>query len=199
LSLIQGFYFLKLFGDCVFYDINIAFSEKLPTFNIEIIPFIMKGWKLLLHFFVMILMIMKNLIKTGLIVSAVIAFASCGKYEFEEVKPACSETAQQPAQNEQERSFDLGSTEDSGNLLADRDKCKKCHTTSGKTMGIDWTAPYMTDSRYSSIEELINNYDFVNDVHLPKDAQKSGQTAISDEQKNELITYLKDLEINSNK
>lgn len=134
---------------------------------------------------------MKNLIKIGFIVSAVIAFASCEKTEFDSAVP-CDQQNQQTT-----KAFHLGTIEDiGGNLLADRDKCKKCHTATGKTMGLDWSAPYMSDNRYNSIEELIDNYDFENNVHLVKGTQKSGQTAISEEQKNELISYLKSLEKN---
>jgi hypothetical protein len=130
---------------------------------------------------------MRNLAKTGLIIAATIAFASCQKTEFNSVVP--SEPAQQS-----NKSYHVESIDDlNGNLLADRDKCKKCHTAAGKTMGIDWTAPYMSDGRYNSIEELIDNYDFVNDIHLMSGTAKADQSTISDEQKNELISYLKNL------
>lgn len=132
---------------------------------------------------------MKNLVKISLFTSAVLAFASCQKTEFDSVVPACDQT---------EQTYKLhhsGSVDDeteSGDLFTDKDKCKKCHTTSGR-LSIDWTAPYMSDNRYGSIEELINNFDFVNNVHLPKAANKN-TSGISEEQKAGLITYLKTLQ-----
>jgi len=130
---------------------------------------------------------MKNLVKISLITSAVLALASCQKTEFASVAPAYDQT---------EPSYKLhhtGAGDDDGeDLFTDKDKCKKCHTTSGR-LSIDWTAPYMSDNRYSSIEELVNNFDFINNVHMPKTAHKTSP-GISEEQKEKLITYLKTLQ-----
>jgi hypothetical protein len=131
---------------------------------------------------------MKNLVKTGIIAAAVIAFASCQKTEFDSVVPATEEKQQTF------KAYHVGSEDLNGNLLADRDKCKKCHTSTAKAMGLDLTAPFMADNRYSSIEELVNNYDFVNNVHLPAGAAKANQSAVTEEQKTQLINYLKSLE-----
>lgn len=94
---------------------------------------------------------------------------------------------------------DIGTT-----LFTDKDKCKKCHggTTVGKSlsMEINWDAPYSTNAGvYNTIEELINNYDFVNNVHLPKNAalaNKVTDAGITTEQKQQLIIYLKGLAVN---
>jgi hypothetical protein len=133
---------------------------------------------------------MKKLINISLISAAVIALASCQKTEFDSVVPAS-------AQTEHTYKTHVGSNDDgSGDLFTDKDKCKKCHTTSGRLMGIDWNPPYMSDNRYSSIEELVNNFDFVNNVHKPKTAGKKSPVTIgiTEEQKAGLITYLKSLE-----
>ena len=86
------------------------------------------------------------------------------------------------------RSYHDGSDDGSG-IFTDRDKCKKCHT--GRTMDINWTAPYMSDNRYESIRELINDYDFENNVHtLTNQPLKGGVTS---NQKEALINYLSQL------
>ncbi|MCW3103613.1 MAG: hypothetical protein JWO09_2053 [Bacteroidetes bacterium] len=132
---------------------------------------------------------MKNLVKISLITSAVLAFASCQKTEFASVAPAYEQTEQTY------RLHHTGSGDgtDGEDLFTDKDKCKKCHTTSGRLI-INWTAPYMADNRYSSIEELINNFDFVNNVHMPKTIGYKNSHGISEEQKASLITYLKTLQ-----
>jgi hypothetical protein len=132
---------------------------------------------------------MKNLVKISLVSIAVIAFASCQKTEFDSVTPVASE------QNNQTFKYH-GTVEDmgSGDLFTDKDKCKKCHTSTSRSMGLDWTAPYMSDNRYSSIEELIENFDFVNEIHLPVNSSKNNLQGISEKQKSDLITYLKNLQ-----
>lgn len=133
---------------------------------------------------------MKNLINIGLITLVVIAFASCQKTEFN--SPALSSAkSEQPTYKTYHGDADEF---DNGGFFTDKDKCKRCHTTSGKTMGVNWVPPYMSDNRYNSIEELVDNFDFVNNIHLQKGAIKVKQT-ISDEQRAELIAYLKTLEV----
>jgi len=128
---------------------------------------------------------MKNLVKFSFVLFAALAFSSCGKTEFANVTP---DTAGNVATK-------IHHTEDaddnsSGDLFTDKDKCKKCHSAP-KLMGIDWTAPYMSDNRYSSIEELVNNFDFVNNVHVNFSLRSIGTSSISAAQKQELINYLK--------
>ncbi|HEX8515036.1 MAG TPA: hypothetical protein VF868_02470 [Bacteroidia bacterium] len=131
---------------------------------------------------------MKNIVKSGVLAAVVIAFASCQKTEFNSVAPV--DAQETPVF----RVLGGESTEGTdGNLLSDRDKCKKCHTAGSKTMGLDLNAPFMPDNRYGSIEELVNNFDFVNNVHLPVNALRSNPT-ISEEQKAGLISYLKSLQ-----
>jgi hypothetical protein len=130
---------------------------------------------------------MKTLIKTG-IVAIVIAFSSCQKTEFASVAP------DNAVASDQNRVFHpISPDAGTGNLLADKDKCKKCHTSTSRSMDLDLNAPFMSDNRYSSLEELINNFDFVNNVHLPKGTIQRTENTISKEQKDKLIQYLKDL------
>jgi cytochrome c553 len=131
---------------------------------------------------------MKHLVKISLAVCTIIALASCEKTEFDSVKPANAGT-EQTYKTHQAGDDDSNS----GDLFTDKDKCKKCHSTGGRSMEIDWTTPFMSDHRYNSIEELIENFDFVNDVHLPKGSMKPGQSGISEEEKAALISYLEAL------
>jgi len=130
---------------------------------------------------------MKNLIKAG-IVAVVIAFTSCQKTEFASVAP------ENVSSTDQNKIFHAAAPDAGGdNLLADKDKCKKCHTSTSRSMGLDLNAPFMSDNRYSSLEELIDNFDFVNYVHLAKGTVQKTENLISREQKDKLIQYLKDL------
>jgi hypothetical protein len=140
-----------------------------------------------IHSSILIFSRMKNLIKTG-IVAIVIAFTSCQKTEFASVAP------ENESPTDQNRIFHAITPDaETGNLLADKDKCKKCHTSTSRSMGLDLNAPFMSDNRYSNLEELINNFDFVNNVHLPKGIIQRTENVISKEQKDKLIQYLKDL------
>lgn len=128
----------------------------------------------------------------------VLAFASCRKTEFDSVVPS-------NAADKNVKSYHDGSNGDDGTdaglgttLFTDKDKCKKCHggTTGGKMVQIDWRAPYMANGEYNSIEELIDNYDFVNNVHMNKAGvytAKVQQAGITPEQKQALVDYLKTL------
>ncbi|MDF2438836.1 MAG: hypothetical protein K0Q95_3212 [Bacteroidota bacterium] len=131
---------------------------------------------------------MKNLVKLTLLFSTIIALTSCRKTEFNSVTPS---TAQNTP------SYKLvhdGSANDPGGVLfTEKDKCKKCHTSS-RTMDLNWSAPYMSDNRYSSIEELVSNYDFVKNEHIKKGDSRPRQNTISAEETDELISYLKSLE-----
>ena len=129
---------------------------------------------------------MKNSVKFSFVLFAALAFAGCGKTEFADVSPG---TAGNINTTKTFHSGDL-SDADPGGLFTDKDKCKKCHSAP-KLMGIDWSAPYMSDGRYNSIEDLINNFDFVNNVHLPVTTRKSyAIPTISEEQKQDLLIYL---------
>jgi|SRR6218665_27614 len=128
---------------------------------------------------------MKNLVKFSLITIAAFALASCGKTEFEDVTPGTAGNVNAVKIHHTGDDGDIDGTD----LFTDKDKCKKCHAAP-KLMGIDWSAPYMSDNRYASIEELVNNFDFVNNVHFNASTRKVVQN-ISEEQKQELINYLK--------
>lgn len=119
---------------------------------------------------------MKTFLKTGLITFLILALAGCQKTELLPV-PADTQESNYKAHEYQ----NLNPAE----LFTDKDKCKKCHT---KTM-VDWDAPFMSDKRYNSIEELIADFDFVNYVHLSNSEQNSFR-GISDEKKQEVIDYL---------
>jgi hypothetical protein len=129
---------------------------------------------------------MKSLLKFSLLSFAVIAFASCQKTEFDSVSPVAADNLP---------SYKLvhDGTDADGNMFTDKDKCKKCHTSS-RLADIVWNAPYMSDNSYLNLEELIANYDFVNNVHLKKGEPKPKQNDISAEEKDELLSYLKSLE-----
>ncbi|MCW3084907.1 MAG: hypothetical protein JWP12_2273 [Bacteroidetes bacterium] len=139
---------------------------------------------------------MKNLVKISLVCVTILAFASCRKTDFDDVTPG-------NVSNHTTKLYHDGSTDDSnvgGTMFTDRDKCKKCHggtTASGKSLDINWKAPYMSNGEYASIEELVNNFDFVNDVHLRKSDANSlaskTPAGITTEQKQQLIDYLKNL------
>jgi hypothetical protein len=132
---------------------------------------------------------MKNLIKFSFVLFVVLAFASCGKTEFENISPAAGGNVD----NVNVAKIHEGDADgDTGELFTDKNKCKKCHS-SAKAMGIDWKAPYMSDGRYANIEELINNFDFVNNVHYKTAAVKDVQAVISEDQKQALIAYLKSM------
>lgn len=116
---------------------------------------------------------------------AALAFASCGKTEFENVSPNTAGNVNATKIHHTGDNDDIDGTD----LFTDKDKCKKCHSAP-KLMGIDWSAPYMSDNRYGSIEELVNNFDFVNNVHVNAATRKVTQ-AVSETQKQDLINYLK--------
>lgn len=132
---------------------------------------------------------MKKLFKIYFVIVAVVALSSCRKTEFASVIPSSSQDTHTPAY----KSFhETGSSD--GSYFVDKDKCKKCHTGS-RTMGIIWQAPYMSDNSYSNLEELVNNYDFVNNVHLKKNTPKeAGVSSIPDSEKAALLNYLKTFE-----
>jgi hypothetical protein len=129
---------------------------------------------------------MKNLLKLTFLFSTILALTSCRKTEFNSVSPSVGIDA--PTVKVHEGS----GTNPDGTLFTDKDKCKKCHTTTSRTMGIVWSAPYMSDNSYLNIEELVANYDFANNVHLKKGNSKNN--SVSSEEMQELISYLKQLE-----
>lgn len=144
---------------------------------------------------------MKTLIKISLISAAVIAFASCQKTEFSSFEN-CETSNNVSSENSTQtdptnKAHEIVADDASGNLIGDKDKCKRCHTSTSRTMGLDLNPPFMSDNRYSSIEELINNYDFINDVHLPMTSAKQG--TVSNEERDALISYLKALAAVANK
>lgn len=145
---------------------------------------------------------MKTIVKISLISAAVIAFASCQKTEFSSFENVEMPQSVSPENcyletNTTTRAHEIVADDPSGNLLGDKDKCKRCHTSTSRTMGLDLNPPFMSDNRYNSIEELINNYDFINDVHLPVTSAKQG--TVSNEQREALISYLKTLAAVANK
>ncbi len=145
---------------------------------------------------------MKNIVKISLVCATILAFASCRKTDFDDVTPGNTS-------NHTTKLYHDGSTDDGsgstggGGIFTDRDKCKKCHgggtTSSGKSLEINWQAPYMSNGEYASIEELVNNFDFVNYVHLRKNNATTNalvsktQAGITPEEKQQLIDYLKNL------
>jgi hypothetical protein len=133
---------------------------------------------------------MKNLIKISLVFITAILLGSCEKSDLAPIQPAAGSQS-----TLSQKTFHTVADFDGGELFTDKDKCKKCHTAAGKSMGITWEAPYMSDNRYNSIEELINNFDFVNNVHMNVSSEKTAQETISEDRKIELISYLKSLEI----
>jgi hypothetical protein len=131
---------------------------------------------------------MKNLVKAGLIFFSIIAFAGCQKTELIPVSDASSTSTGNF------KHYEAISDIVDGASFTDKDKCKKCHTGKGKSMGINWEAPYMSDNRYNTIEELINDFDFINNVHRTTlNLNEKDAPEITDEQKQELIDYLKSL------
>jgi hypothetical protein len=143
---------------------------------------------------------MKTLIKISLISAAVVAFASCQKTEFSSFENCNAPENVYPenciTETNLTRAHEVIS-DVSDNLIGDKDKCKRCHTSTSRTMGLDLNPPFMSDGRYNSIEELINNYDFINDVHLPVTSAKQG--TVSNEQRDALISYLKSVAPVANK
>ena len=135
---------------------------------------------------------MKTLIKFGFVIYAALTFAGCGKTEFDNVAPDTAGNTNQTLKYN--HSGDMGT---GGDLFVDKDKCKKCHSAP-KAMGIDWNAPYMGDSRYSSIEELINDFDFINNVHGRFVNGRAGNPTISEAQKQDLIRYLESIAAEAN-
>lgn len=133
---------------------------------------------------------MKNLVKISCVAFAVIAFASCRKTEFSGVTPSTGSAATVDYSTKAYHDGSLNVGDGGTDLLADKDKCKKCHGNA-RTMDLDWNAPYMADGRYSSLEELIDNFDFVNEVHLPVGATKT--STISKEQRQSLLSYLESI------
>lgn len=133
---------------------------------------------------------MKILIKTfclGVVMSLVIT--SCRKTDLAPISPVGN------VSDSQYRTYGAISDIDGENIFTDKNKCKKCHT--GKSMSIDWNAPYMSNNHYNTIEELIANYDFVNNVHLLSGERSRIQAGISEYEKQDLIVYLKSLALNS--
>lgn len=127
---------------------------------------------------------MKTLIKTSLISFSIIALFGCRKTELVPVYSAGSEST------ENLKLYHESADAIDGSLLTDKDKCKKCHTAGGKTMGIDWNSPYMSDGRYSTVEELISDFDFINNVHSTSIIAEKNNTEVTDQQKQDLIDYL---------
>jgi hypothetical protein len=125
---------------------------------------------------------MKTLIKTSLVAFSIIALSSCQKTELVPVSAGSEST-------ENLKLYHEGADGIGSDLLTDKDKCKKCHTAGGKTMGIDWNAPYMSDGRYNSIEELIADFDFANNVHSAFTSTEKN-SGVSEQQKQDLIDYL---------
>ena len=139
---------------------------------------------------------MKNLVKISLVCATILAFASCRKTDFADVTPGNASNGTTKLYHD--GSMDSDNT--GGTMFTDRDKCKKCHggtTTSGKSLDINWQAPYMSNGEYANIEELVDNFDFVNNVHLRKNnvsaTAAKAQADISLEEKQQLIDYLKNL------
>jgi hypothetical protein len=135
---------------------------------------------------------MKVLIKTfclGIVVSLVVT--SCRKTDLAPVSPVGISDSQYRT------SFSISDSTniDGENIFTDKNKCKKCHT--GKSMSIDWNAPYMSDNSYKTIEELVANYDFVNNVHILSGERSRPDAGISEYQRQELIVYLKGLALNA--
>ena len=133
---------------------------------------------------------MKILIKTfclGIVVSLVIT--SCRKTDLAPVSPVGNSSSSQ-----YRTSISDSTNIDGENIFTDKNKCKKCHT--GKSMSIDWNAPYMTNNRYKTIEELVANYDFENNVHTFSERSRP-DAGISEYQRQELIVYLKTLALNT--
>jgi hypothetical protein len=128
---------------------------------------------------------MKTLVKTSLLTFSIIALFGCQKTEFIPLSSGSGSTDNLKVHE--------GADVIDDNAFTDKDKCKKCHTGSTKTMGIDWNAPYMSDNRYNSIEELIANFDFVNNVHLKTIENKNITTG----EKQDLVNYLKNIAIES--
>jgi cytochrome c peroxidase len=125
---------------------------------------------------------MKNLVKTGFALFALLAFTGCSKSEM---NPVSGNAVVTRNTNPTDRSYHDGTDDGNGtDIIGDRDKCKKCHT--GKAMGIDWNAPYMHDGRYKTIEELINDFDFINNQH----GLGNQGNSISDAAKQDLLNYL---------
>lgn len=141
---------------------------------------------------------MKNLVKLSMMSFMVIAFASCQKDDFNDVTP----TSANSNAVELRASHDGLLDEFGGEIFTDKDKCKKCHSTPKsmgvETLGIDWQAPYMSDSRYNSIEDVVNNFDFVNNVHF-NTMSKSANPTINETEKQDLINYLKNIASEANK
>jgi len=125
---------------------------------------------------------MKTLIKTGLTCFSFIILASCQKTEL---IPDVSDSSGSTEANgfHQDGTIDLSGAD----IFTDKDKCKKCHT--GKSMEIDWSAPYMSDNRYKSIEDLVNDFDFAKNVH-PLNSGEKHIFCVTTAQKQELIDYL---------
>jgi len=142
---------------------------------------------------------MKKVIKIGYMMAAVLALASCSKTTgLDSVVPSNVADHGTRVYHDGTDGVDTGAGIGTS-LFTDKDKCKKCHgggATSGKSVSINWNAPYMSNGEYSSIEELIDNYDFVNNVHLRKNSVLTArvQPGVTAEQKQQLINYLKTLE-----
>jgi hypothetical protein len=136
-------------------------------------------------FFALNDLVMKTLFKTGLLTFSMIVFFGCQKTEFIPVS-----SGEEVESSESSRVHQTGADLSGGEILTDKDKCKKCHP--GRSMGIEWTAPYMSDNRYNSIEELIADFDFEKEVHGINSNTKN-TSVVTDQQKLELINYLTEI------
>lgn len=120
---------------------------------------------------------MKTLLKISAVAFTLVVYMGCKKTELNPVQTSASV----PVHQQGTKSYHDGS-EDGGTIFMDKDKCKKCHT--GRMAEINWNSP---DNNYQSIEELVNDYDFLNNVHT---TTIQPQTIVSEKQKQELINYL---------
>ena len=132
---------------------------------------------------------MKTLVKFSVVLLAIIAFASCRKTEFNDATPVTTQNT------DVSKSYHDGNFDEwGGEIFTDKDKCKKCHSTPKsmgiEDLGIDWQAPYMSDNRYTTIEEVVNNFDFTNNVHLSASVRYATNPTISETEKQDLINYL---------
>ena len=118
---------------------------------------------------------MKTSLKISAVALTLVVYMGCKKTELNPVQS----NASLPAHLQANKAFHEN---DGGTIFTDKDKCKKCHT--GRMAEINWNSP---DNNYQSIEELVNDYDFLNNVHT---TDKQPQTIVSDKQKQELIDYL---------
>jgi hypothetical protein len=134
---------------------------------------------------------MKTLIKGfSVLIILSLAFTSCRKADLAPLSPVGNSAGSQFKTYQTV----TDSLADGESIFTDKDKCKRCHT--GKSVSIDWKAPY-TSNNYKTIEELVANYDFVNNIHLVSGFKSKPLAGISETQKQDLIIYLKSLALNS--